>query len=250
MSASSSVTETGSVAKHQGVSISFEVSVEPFRKPASLPSCTAFGSDSRRHFGRELDPFPRLRDRLGRECRPRLLFQFVDQDFLRFVRVALHPLRQFRVRRHNFLREIAMLQKLHARDQPGREDVLVFEENFRFRFALQSRDPWFDGPDPIDTSALEECQLVGICSRQNRHVTSGLRDFESLRLQPCPAGDVLRVAELRRGDFLSAKISRRFDRSIRFHHQRGAAICRARNEHEFQSPFDLKCALRAGPWPT
>ncbi len=133
-----------------------------------------------------------------------------------------------------FFREIAMFgQEFDAGNQNGGRDIFFVHENFAARFALQPRNPRLNGPDSIDLFLLEQRQLIGILRRQNLRVTAELRDFQAARRQPRATGNILRVPELRRRNFLSAKICGRFQILVRLHHQRRAAVGRSRDQADF-----------------
>src|SRR5262249_20613969 len=74
---------------------------------------------------------------------------------------------------------------------------------------------------------LEEKQLIRVPRREHAHVSSSRGDVESLRREPRAAGDVLRVAELRRRDLLSAEIGGGADAAVALHDERRAAARRA-----------------------
>src|SRR5437667_8122691 len=95
--------------------------------------------------------------------------------------MVLDPFRQLDICRGYFLREIAMtVEKFHARNKPGRNNVLILDENARLCFALETRDPRLDCPNRIHSAALKESQLIRICGWHHDHVTAGLRDVEAL----------------------------------------------------------------------
>src|SRR5207247_9553920 len=126
---------------------------------------------------------------------------------LGFCLILLNPLRQFDIRVCDFLSQIvALTQELHTGNKPSGDSVLVVEKNARFRIALETSHPRLDCPNGINSAALKESELIRVRSWDHCHVTAGLSDLESLRFQPRPAGNVLRVAELRGGNFFSANI--------------------------------------------
>ena len=59
---------------------------------------------------------------------------------MRLIRILLDTVGQLRIRGHHFLRQIPLAaKKLRARDQPGRDYILVFEKDPRLRLAFQTR---------------------------------------------------------------------------------------------------------------
>ena len=71
--------------------------------------------------------------------------------------------------------------------------------------------------------------------------------FRPPRHQPRATGNILRVPELRSRDFLSAKISGRFQILVRLHHQRRAAVRRAGDQPDFRAVrFRISIQGRAG----
>ena len=130
--------------------------------------------------------------------------------------MSLDPIGQLFVGRENFLRQIVMsVEKLYDARKPRCVDIGVLEKYFRFRLALKTRDPWLNGPDRVHSPTLKERELIRIRRRHDHDVAAGLSDFESLCLQPSSTRYILGVAELRRRDFLAAKIRRCLDRPIR-----------------------------------
>src|SRR4029077_19382420 len=65
----------------------------PLQKAGVLSILYGFRNELARHFRRELNPLPGLCDRIRREIRLCFLFQFADEDFLRFIGMRLYPLR-------------------------------------------------------------------------------------------------------------------------------------------------------------
>src|SRR6476661_9205631 len=106
------------------------------------------------------------------------------------------------------------MQELHTRYEPGCDRILVFEKHVRLRITFEPGYPRLDCPYRVDAAIFKQCELIWIGSRNHHDVAAGLGDVESLRFQPCPARNVLSVAELRCGDLFSAKIGRRLDRRI------------------------------------
>src|SRR5262249_30890290 len=81
----------------------------------------------------------------------------------------------------------------------------------------------------------------------HRHVAAGQRDLEAIRFQPCPARNVLCVAELRCGNFFSTKICGCFDRRISFHYQRRPGVgCTGYHSDFFTVRFEVRVKRR--PW--
>ena len=143
------------MAKPHGVSISLEVSVLPLRKPASFPSCTAFAINS---FGTAVVNLIRFH---AGETASGAKVVFVSaasssiSSFCASSGFVLDPVGQLRIRGHHFLRQIPLAaKKLRARDQPGRDHILVFEKDPRLRFAFQSRYPWLNCPHRIHPAIL------------------------------------------------------------------------------------------------
>src|SRR5438132_1240532 len=63
------------------------------QKTGVLSILYGFRDKLARHFGSELNPLPGLCDRIRREIRLCFLFQFADENFLRFIGMRLYPLR-------------------------------------------------------------------------------------------------------------------------------------------------------------
>src|SRR5258705_10113258 len=115
------------------------------------------------------------------------------------------------------------MQELHTGYEPGSDRILVFEKHVRLRITFEPGYPRLDCPNGINSAALKESELIRVRGWDHRHVAAGLSDLESLRFQPRPAGNVLRIAELRRGNFFSAKICRSLFRGMAFYYHRGPA---------------------------
>src|SRR4029453_12705146 len=124
---------------------------------------------------------------------------------------------------------------------------LVFEKNARLGIALETSHPRFYCPNSINSATLKESELIRVCGWDYRHVAAGQGDVESVRLQPCPAGNVLRVAEVRGGNFFSAKIRRHLDRRISLHHKRRASIGCAGNDADFLA-VRFQVRVERGTW--
>src|SRR5436190_48924 len=161
--------------------------------------------------------------------------------------MSLDPGSKLFVGRHNFLRQIAMgVEKLYAARKPRCDDIGVLEKYFRFRLALKTRDPWLYGPDRVHPPTLKERELIRIRCRHHRNVAASLGDLESLRLQPSSTGNILRVAELRCGNFFSAKIRRSLDRTIQFDDECCASVrCTREDSDFFAVRFEMRVKGRA-----
>ena len=139
-------------------------------------------------------------------------------------------------------------EELDARNQNGGRDIFFVHENFSAGFALEPRDPWLDRPDGVDSFLLEQRKLIGILRRQDLGVAAELRDFQTARRQPRATGNILRVSQLRRGNFLPAKIRGRFQVLVRLDHERRATIGRAGDEADLGAVRSrVSVEGRAGP---
>src|SRR4026209_287337 len=100
------------------------------------------------------------------------------------------------------------MQELHAGDEPSRNGALVLKKNPRPCVALEPGYPRLDRPYRINAAILEQWELIRICRWDDQDISTGHRSFEAIGFQPCPAGNVLRIAELWGSDFFSTKICR------------------------------------------
>src|SRR6266567_6158986 len=138
------------------------------------------------------------------------------------------------------------VEKLYAACKPRCDDIFVLEKYLRLRFALETRDPWLNRPDGVHAAALKQTELIRIGSWDHHHIATHLRDLEPLRLQPRSTGNILRVAELRCGNFFSAKIRRRLDRTIRFDDECCASVRCTREDSDF---FAVGFKVGIERWP-
>src|SRR6266478_1422851 len=138
------------------------------------------------------------------------------------------------------------VEKLYAACKPRCDDIFVLEKYLRLRFALETRDPWLNRPDGVHAAALKQTELIRIGSWDHHHIATHLRDLEPLRLQPRSTGNILRVAELRCGNFFPAEIRRCLDRAIRFDYECCASVRCAREDSDF---FAVGFKVGIERWP-
>ena len=129
--------------------------------------------------------------------------------------VGVDALRQFDVRGEKFLDEFGIRFQEFRADDDVRGDKFstlpqfaLVEKNLAVCLLRQARAPGFRHPRRVNFFFLEQRQNVGIGNRDDLRVAALFLEFETLLHQPRARSNVLRVAQLRRRDFLAAKIGK------------------------------------------
>ena len=144
---------------HHGVSISFEVSVEPFKKPASFPSCTALPIKSRRYFACELNSLPRLRDGIRRK-NPSCVSAFNSSIniFCASLRIGSESIGSIPYSRPRFFSRVRAGRALRNFTLETSHVVMMSlssRKTLRLCIAFESCHPRLHCPDGINASAFE-----------------------------------------------------------------------------------------------
>ena len=100
------------------------------------------------------------------------------------------------------------IESLLGRSQHGDDRIVILDEDLAAEIIHQARHPWFDRPGRIHVATLKERNEFGVLRREHLGIAPRDGDIETPRTQPNAGFDVLRIAELRRRNATTAKISR------------------------------------------
>src|SRR6266536_2499681 len=132
--------------------------------------------------------------------------------------MRVDPVRQLEVCADPFLHQIRMsFEEVRVHYQETNDELSVWPQsalvNKKAAVALvnQARGPWFGSPGGIEILLEEKGQLVGGGHGNNLHVAALIIRLHAMIFEPVAQSDILRVAELRRGDTLAVEILRPVD---------------------------------------
>ena len=120
-----------------------------------------------------------------------------------------------------------LFQRSVARYQNSRNSLFLLEKHFRSALLFEAGNPRFNRPHRVETSLFEKRQLFGVRRRQHLRFARCELNFDPVFDKPRAAGYVLRVAELRRADFLSPEVGGFFDSRLGVYDKSRSAVGRA-----------------------
>ena len=150
-----------------------------------------------------------------------LLLNLLVQQFLRFGLVSVDPVGEFDVGANPVLHQIGMRALKLCVDHEYADDELAVgpecpfvKEEAAVALMDQAGGPRLRSPRGIEVLFQEQGQLVRIGHGDNLDVAALVVRLQAVFLKPVAERDILRVAELRRGNALAVKVFRLVDAGI------------------------------------
>ena len=158
--------------------------------------------------------------------------EFFHHSGLGVLRVVDNPLGELAVGADDgggLLRVV--LQPAYAANQYRGDHIRLLHQNAGAGHAFQPGNPGLYCPAGVNVALLQELQLHGVRGGGHAAVSCALqRAAQTVAGEPGTAGDILRVAQLGRGDASPLEIGWGVNVAICRHHERGAAIHGSRKD--------------------